>query len=434
MSLAQPTDPRSLTSPQRIRGTRVSMFAGLCLCIGLGCGLYWNPGLWRNLAGDKPQQETVADTPAKEARSDKSLEELLAACKSEDEKLRIDALLELGRHPEYLPKSLEGIYPSLMQPNEVIRFAAENAIRSLGKNVIPDLQPLLVAEDPKKYYEGCVYLTILGLEGREYIPRLVEKLDSESFADRMSTLFALDAMGKEAAPAYDKLVKLLDVPDSQFNIQVRVCHIFRNLGDVAKPAIPRLMKLADEGVPSARTAAYVTLGILGPSPDHDIVGLLTNRLDSFYLLDKERALIGLSHLGPAAKPALEKIEGLMRDPEKSCQAEAAYAYWKISGESERPLKTLEQCLDSYDFRQTAVDRAGDMGALSVSLLPKLLKFLDEPDETALHEAVILACERMGPAAKDAIPRLQTLLANEQDYQLRETARKALEAIQPKPEK
>lgn len=48
--------------------------------------------------------------------------------------------------------------------------------------------------------------------------------------------------------------------------------------------------------------------------------------------------------------------------------------------------------------------------------------------------MILACERMGPAAKEAVPRLQMLLANEQDYQLRETARKALEAIQPKPEK
>jgi HEAT repeat protein len=203
------------------------------------------------------------------------LEELLVACKSEDEQVRIDAVLELGRHPEYLPKSLEGIYPNLTQPDSVVRFAAENAVRSLGKNLVPDLQPLLVAEDPRKYYEGCVYLTILGLEAREYIPRLIEKLDSESFADRMATLFALDAMGKEAAPAYDKLVKLLEVPDSQFNIQVRVCHIFRNLGDTAKPAIPRLMKLADEGVPSARTAAYVTLGMLGPSLDHDIVGLLT---------------------------------------------------------------------------------------------------------------------------------------------------------------
>jgi hypothetical protein len=124
----------------------------------------------------------------------------------------------------------------------------------------------------------------------------------------------------------------------------------------------------------------------------------------------------------------------MRDPEKSCQAEAAFAYWKITGETERPLKTLDQCLDSYDFRLTAVERAGDMGAVSVSLLPKMLKFFDEPDEAALQEAVILACERMGPAAKEAIPRLQAMLANDKDYQMRETARKALGAIQAAPEK
>lgn len=425
MSLAQPADQSSSNLSQRSRGSQFFRLAGLIVVLGLGLGLYWSRGLWANFPAQMRAQEKVAD---------KSLEELLTACKSEDEKLRIEALLELGRHPDYLPKSLEGIYPSLMQPNEVIRFAAENAVRSLGKNLVPDLQPLLVAEDPKKYYEGCVYLTILGLEGREYIPRLVEKLDSESFADRMSTLFALDAMGKEAAPAYDKLVKLLDVPNSQFNIQVRVCSIFRNLGDIAKPAIPRLMKLADEGVPSARTAAYVTLGMLGPSPDHDIVGLLTKRLDTFYLLDKERALIGLGYLGAESKPALEKIQALMKDPEKSCQVEAAFAYWKITGEPDRPLRTLEQCLDSYDFRLNAVARAGDMGGVAVSLLPKMLKLLDEPDDDALREAVILSCERMGPAAKEAIPRLQTLIANEQDYQIKETARKALEAIQPKPEK
>jgi HEAT repeat protein len=396
--------------------SRIFRLAAIAALASFAVGLCWSQGLWAGLW------------------SDRSLEQLLLDCQSKDDRVRIDAILELGRHPEYLPKSLEGIYPALMQSDEVIRFAAENAVRALGKNLVPDLQPLLTAVDSKKYTEGCVYLTILGLEGREYIPALIQRLDSDSFPDLMSTLFALGAMGQEAAPAYDKLVKLLDVPDKQFNIQVRVCHVFGNLGDIAKPAIPRLMKLADEGVPSARTAAYVTLGMLGPSPDHDIVGLLMKRLDSFYLLDKERALIGLGYLGANAKPALEKIEGLLRDPGKSCQAEAAYAYWKISGESEKPLRTLDQCLDSYDFRLTAVERAGDMGAVSVSLLPKMLKFLDEADEFALHEAVILACGRMGPAAEDAIPRLQAVLGSEQDYQLRETARKALQAIKAKGEK
>ncbi|MFN9247548.1 MAG: HEAT repeat domain-containing protein, partial [Planctomycetota bacterium] len=296
--------------------------------------------------------------------------------------------------------------------------------------VTPHLKTWLEADRPDKFYMGCGAITALGTKAREYIPVLIEKLDSPDFATRMSCLFALESMGKEAQPAFDKLLKLLDVPDQEFNIQVRVCYIFRNLGEGARPAIPRLMRLAEDGVLSSRSMAYLTLGALGPSPDHDIVGLLTKRLDAFHLLDRERALIGLGYLGKAAEPALEKIEGLMGNPQKSAQAQAAFAYWKITGETERPLKVLAECLESYDFRMNAVDRAGDMGAAASSLVPKMTTLLDEPDDEALREAVILAFGKMGPAAKGASSKLRSIAGYDEDILMRETARLALESIEP----
>lgn len=362
--------------------------------------------------------------------SDKPLDQLLVDCQSKDKdyETRINALLALGRHPEYLPQSLEGLLPNLVQSEDTIRIAAESAVRNLGEAVTPHLKPWLEGDRPDRFYLGCAAVTVLGTKAREYLPILIEKVDEPNFSTRMSCLFALESMGKEAQPAFDKLLKLLDVPDPEFNVQVRVCYIFRNLGEGARPAIPRLMRLAEEGVLSSRSMAYLTLGALGPSPDHDIVGLLTKRLDAFHLLDRERALIGLGYLGKDARPALDKIEALMRNPEKSAQAQAAFAYWKITGETEQPLNVLADCLASYDFRMNAVDRAGDMGAVASSLVPKMLPLLDEPDDEALREAVILAFGKMGPAAKDAIGKLQSIANYDSDILMQETAKLALESI------
>lgn len=412
------TDPSAVAVSETGRkSTAVIGSAGrwLVALVGIAAvatGVWFGRGWMASLAGDKPYEELIVD------------------CRSEDEDTRINALLAMGRHPEYLPQSLEGVLPNLIHPKDTIRISAESAVRSLGEKVTPHLKTWLEADRPDKFYMGCGAITALGTKAREYIPVLIEKLDSPDFATRMSCLFALESMGKEAQPAFDKLLKLLDVPDQEFNIQVRVCYIFRNLGEGARPAIPRLMRLAEEGVLSSRSMAYLTLGALGPSPDHDIVGLLTKRLDAFHLLDRERALIGLGYLGKAAEPALEKIEGLMGNPQKSAQAQAAFAYWKITGETERPLKVLAECLESYDFRMNAVDRAGDMGAAASSLVPKMTTLLDEPDDEALREAVILAFGKMGPAAKGASSKLRSIAGYDEDILMRETARLALESIEP----
>jgi hypothetical protein len=79
--------------PQPFWRSRFFRLASLFLVPGLVVGLYLSRGLWANAQAAKPLQETVAD---------KSLEELLAACKSEDEKLttppKYFGLLEYRSH------------------------------------------------------------------------------------------------------------------------------------------------------------------------------------------------------------------------------------------------------------------------------------------------------------------------------------------------
>ncbi|MFO0180793.1 MAG: hypothetical protein ACK517_03310, partial [bacterium] len=166
------TDPSAVAVSETGRkSTAVIGSAGrwLVALVGIAAvatGVWFGRGWMASLAGDKPYEELIVD------------------CRSEDEDTRINALLAMGRHPEYLPQSLEGVLPNLIHPKDTIRISAESAVRSLGEKVTPHLKTWLEADRPDKFYMGCGAITALGTKAREYIPVLIEKLDSPDFATR----------------------------------------------------------------------------------------------------------------------------------------------------------------------------------------------------------------------------------------------------------
>jgi HEAT repeat protein len=174
--------------------------------------------------------------------------------------------------------------------------------------------------------------------------------------------------------------------------------------------------------------ALLALGALGPSNEHDIVGLLTKKLDAFMALERERALIGLGYLGPDAKPALEKITALMNNPDKSVQPQAAFAYWKITGEAGPAMEVLAATLQDYNFRDETVQRLGEMGSVAAPLVPELINLLRDEDDS-IRESAIQTLEKLGPVAKQALPKLRTIAKNDSDLLIQEAAKSAIKAIQ-----
>ena len=158
-----------------------------------------------------------------------------------------------------------------------------------------------------------------------------------------------------------------------------------------------------------------------------MVEILDGKLDKFLLLDKQRALQGLALIGPPAKAALPNIERLMKDNSQSCPHDAAFAYWKISGDSDLPVSVLVELLSNIDFQAETIDLLGDMGPAAKTSVPALIKLLGS-DEVHLREGAVLSLGAIGPVAKAALPALRKL-KNDPDLLIRSAADRSIKEIE-----
>lgn len=160
-------------------------------------------------------------------------------------------------------------------------------------------------------------------------------------------------------------------------------------------ALPRLVRLANEGVLSVRTNALITIGGIAPraaeNPQqfNDIIDLLVKKLDGFYQIEKSRALEGLGKLGPEAKAATKKIRELMEDETKSVQPEAAYAYWKITGDSNYVMRKMGGYLldpNHSDYPTKTMEFIQKMGSVARPVGPTLQSIIDNKEKDEIQRA------------------------------------------------
>ncbi len=364
------------------------------------------------------------DSQLPEGIANASEDGLIALANSGNQDQKIAALMKLAESPQDLAKVVPVLARAGLDRDELIRASAIVAIKRVGPAASEHLGPFFDAEEVREYQAGCLVAQQLGPDAKQWIPQMTEQLKSDDSNRVMSSLFGLQNMGKDVLPAIDDLIVLLDHKD--FNIQCGVCRIFERLGVEAAPAQDRLVELLNNGVVSARTWAAVALGAIGPTEKHDVVGLLNQKLSAFTQIEKERALIGLAHIGPEAKSALPEVERLMNDLSKSTQCQAALTYWRITGDAEKSTKVLVEQIVDVSYKREAIQRLGEMGPAAAPALNALIKELKNPEED-VSELAVMAIAKMGAAGKPAIPGLKELLKNK-DLLLRQAAGDAIEAI------
>lgn len=372
-----------------------------------------------------PTETLAQDASPMPAGVDNASEDgLIALVESGNRDQKIASLMKLAEAPQDLSKVVPVLARAGLNQDELVRASAEVAIERIGQPASEYLEQFFDSKDLREYQAGCLVAQVLGPDAKQWIPRLTKELKSDDPNRVMSSLFGLQNMGKDVLPAMDDLIALLDHKD--FNIQCGVCRICEKLGPDAVPAQDRLVELLDNGVVSARTWAAVALGAIGPTEKHDVVGLLTQKLKAFTQIEKERALIGLAHIGPEAKSALPEVERLMNDVSKSAQCQAALTYWRITGDSDKTINVLVEQLSDVSYKREAIQRLGEMGPTAAPALTELVKELKNP-EVDIRELAVMAIKNMGAAGKPAIPDLQALL-NNKDLLLRQAAGDAIKAI------
>ncbi len=364
-----------------------------------------------------------------------SLDDLLVAIDGDDPDVAVKAILEFENRelrPEQLPNVVEALLNAAHKSNELIRIAAAEVCGQIGEPIAVHLEPFLKLDDGnpeirKTFFEACTLIRKLGPDASMWVPVLTEALDHEDTSMRRAGLFGLDNMGPAALPALNRLIELLD--DDDFNIQVGACQVIESIGADAATAVPRLVRLAEEGNISAKSWALIALGAIGPVAEHDTGQLIASRLDAFTFTEKHRALLGLSYFGPEALDYLEQVETLMTEEQLHCLPWGAYAYWRITGDSEKPLNVLTGLLSDESYRRDSLDRLAAMGPDAAGTAGTIIQALAGA-EADVREQSMICLRNFGPAAASEIENVRVFLDDE-DVLVRYYARKAIQAIETK---
>ena len=283
----------------------------------------------------------------------------------------------------------------------------------------------MASNDSEMIRSACGVIHALGPAGDEFAKPMLKLLKDGDAHDRHAALYSIQAMSpEEIVGSIDDVIAELD--DGNFNTQCSACFVLTNLGRSASPATERLVRLLAEGNVSTRSRAAQALGAIGPVEGFDVPALLAERLDAFSHEEKVRVLGALGGLGPDALDHIEKVEMLMETPNLNCQAEAALAYYRITGDPDRSLKKMLVLLNQTDNKVAVVESLGGMEEAAADAVPQLTEILFHNDP-AYCETAILSLKRIGRPAASALPRLNKLLDHE-DFFITVAAREAIEAI------
>ena len=375
--------------------------------------------------------EIASTAVAQEPATAKATDDDLSTAVSGPTQQRVEALLRLSDGNLPAEKVVPILARATSDRDELVRAAGEVGIERLGQVAVPVLVSMLDEGylKSKDFASVCGAVRILGAEAVELFPEFQKALNSDEGSTQKMAMFAMQSLGDENMKAMDRLIELLD--SSDLNVQISVCRVLEQLGPKAAPAIDKLVEVYDNGTVSARSWTAIVLGAIGESEKHDILGLLTKRLSAFTVVEKQRAMIGLGHMGEKAQPAVEEVTRLMMDPSKSCQPQAAVTLWQITGSPDVSLKVLKELLPTIDYKQTVLEQIATMGPVAAPLTSEIAKELGS-DDVATRELAAVALGKIGPGAKRAVPLLKKLL-NDDDALLRQAVADAISAIETGPE-
>ena len=184
------------------------------------------------------------------------------------------------------------------------------------------------------------------------LDELRRALDAEAETERLRTVYALAARGKEAMPV---LLNAL-CREAAVRLDANLANAHTNpsqldavfaLSAVGRPAVPHLVELLDEKDWWLRAAAADVLGDLGTTAS-DTVPHLTRVLDDEAEWVRRNAVEALGNIGPAAVEAVPALSRRLQDSESWIRHNAALALAKIGPTATEAVPALRKNIDDED--------------------------------------------------------------------------------------
>lgn len=337
----------------------------------------------------------------------------------------LGAILLLGEGEDDLEQRLGSIAIAGNVSDTEYESAAQIAVKKLGPASHDHLREMLESGDAQKITTAIICIRLLGEDAKTFVAKLIELVESGDPMMVRYGVFALQDMGKSAAPAINAFNEVIHSLD--FNAQIMVCKAVVGIGRDASPMAENLAEIFEKGIPSARSWAGIALGAIGPIENFDTAEMLGSRVNAFNHVEKTRALEGLALMGDDATSQTEIIKTAMQKPNGRVRPQAAYAYYRVTDETELPVNALVEMLKIRHYRSDALSFLRLMGPAAKTAIPAVRSLL-EHESVAVRESAVLVLGNMGAAAADEITAIKKL-GSDPDPLLRQAVTESVGAIE-----
>lgn len=388
---------------------------------------------------------------------------VIDALKSPDQERRLEALVAIRRHAELLENEtiFQLVLSKLAITDDTERGAAELIVESCREVMLPRLEPYLKSNKFEDYLRATAAIRIIGQPASIYADIVGDHLKNslaknlgpanqepptdeavvalsrehqQEFKRRLASLWAIEAMGPKVCREYaDTAMGVIQrefEPGADFNLKVAALRILGVLGSEAQPYLPELIDLLDRGGDnlSVRSQLLMTLGSIGSSPEIDVVEKLSERLTAGQYKERLSALEGLARLGPAAKSTADRLKELMNDKNLGVYGQAAYTYFRVTGELDPAIPVLKAALENPSKEHEILEIIGRLGRAGEPLTETLIRKLSSPD-TFTREYAVIALKNIGVDNSTVVSALRRIASGDPDLFVREHANVALQQLQ-----
>ena len=225
-----------------------------------------------------------------------------------------------------------------------------------------------------------------------------------------------------------ELVKALEDPNEDLQLQVGVIHSLGTMGSSALPALESLVAKLHHPNREVQGFAIEAIAAIGPEAHRAVPHLLS-------LVDGEQYGLGGGALEAAIRidPNPDRLADLLFDmlPEAApYNRTALYRAMKwFDVTDDHIVSTLRQGLDDThpEARAAAVESLGFINPTSPDIISTLITGLDDADEK-VRLASVAALVKHPMCAEKTVPLLRSMLANDEEEKVRAAVAKALGSI------
>jgi HEAT repeat protein len=336
-----------------------------------------------------------------------------------------------------LPASIQKIMPKPRGRFLVDARMWLGALAEIGpkdERVIPALTKELKHSDSEMRFFATHSLALIATNWLEHPiigPQIIETLTGR-LSDRAGNVRGAAAVGLGycGAVAKAQMPQLVDrLSDTDGNTRMHALRALVNIGAETNLILPYIQKLIADTDPEVRAyAAYTHWKLTGERGTNLLVlrEVLHGQAE-----ERKRGLAAgyLGLLGPKALEAVPDLTRALADPEFQISGPAAKALWRITGETERPVRFFKRMLAEGQWHERAysAEALTLIAAPAEAALPEIIDALTAR-EYYVRKAATRAAGAMGPNARAALPELKNLL-NDRFPSIRAEARTAIKAIE-----